>query len=98
MRRWSWGSVRLRRLDQIEHRLGQGAQEDVEDARFKSCHVSNPDNVNSDDGENDGDEDTQDGEEVNPGGGSSLGRDFLTDGVESRAANVFCPQDFQPAF
>ena len=86
------------RLDQIEHRLRQGAQEDVEDAHFKSCHISNPDNVNSDDGENDGDEDTQDGEEVNPGGRVSLGSDFLMDGVESGAANVFCPQDFQPAF
>ncbi len=86
------------RLDQIEHRLRQGAQEDVEDARFKGCHISNPDNVNSDDGENDDDEDTQDGEEVNPCGRASLGSDFLTDGVESEAANVFCPQDFQPAF
>ena len=68
LRRWSWGGVRLWRLDQIEHRLGQSAQEDVEDACFKSCHVLNPDNVNSDDGENDGDENTQDGKEVNPGG------------------------------
>ncbi len=56
------------RLDQIEHRLRQGAHEDVEDARFKSCHMSNPDDVNSGDGESDGDENTQDGEEVNPEG------------------------------
>ncbi len=86
------------RLDQIEHRLRQGAQEDVEDAHFKSCHVSNPDDVNSDNGKSDGDEDTQDGEEVNPDGRASLGSDLLTDGVESGAANVFCPQDFQPTF
>ncbi len=42
--------------------------EDVEDARFKGCQMSGPDDVNSGDGESDGDENTQDGEEVNPGG------------------------------
>ena len=66
MRRWGWGGVRLWRLDQIEHRLRQGPQEDVEDVRFKSCHISHPDNVNSGEGENDGNEDTQDGEEGKP--------------------------------
>ena len=86
------------RLDQIEHRLGQSAHKDVKDARFKSGQMSGPEDVNSGDGERDGDENTQDGEEVNPGGRVSLGSDFLMDGVESRAANIFCPQDFQPAF
>jgi hypothetical protein len=68
LRRGSRGGVRLWRLDQIEHRLGQSTQEDVEDVRFKSCQMSGPEDVNSGDGEGDGDEDAQDGEKVNPGG------------------------------
>ena len=58
----------------------------MENARFKSCQMSGPDDVNSDDGEGDGDEDTQDGEEVNPGRRTALSCDFLTDRMKSGAA------------
>ncbi len=68
MRRGSRGGIRLWRLNQVEDRLGQSAHEDVEDARFEGGQMSSPEDVNSGDGEGDGDKDTQDGEEVNPGG------------------------------
>jgi hypothetical protein len=60
--------------------------------------VSSPEDVTSGDGKDDGDKNTQDGKEVNPGRGASFGGDFLTKRMEGGASNVFCPQDFQPAF
>ncbi len=92
------GGIGLRRLNQVEDRLGQSAHEDVEDARFESGRISGPENVASGDGKNNGDKGTHEGKEVNPGRGAALGCNFLADGVEGRAANIFCPQDFQPAF
>jgi len=70
----------------------------VKNARFESGRISGPENVASGDGENNGDKGTHEGKEVNPCRGAALGCDFLADGVEGGAANVFCPQDFQPAF
>ncbi len=68
LRRGSRGSVRLWWLNQVEDWLGQSAHEDVKDARFEGGQMSSPEDVNSGDGEGDGDKDTQDGEEINPGG------------------------------
>ncbi len=68
LRRGNRGGVRLRRLNQVEDRLGQSAHEDVEDARFEGGQMSGPEDVNSGDGEGDGDKNTQNGKEVNPGG------------------------------
>ncbi len=68
MRRGSRSGVRLWRLNQVEDRLGQSAHEDVKDAHFEGGQMSNPEDVNSGDGKGDSDKDTQDGEEVNPGG------------------------------
>ena len=68
LRRGSWGGVGLWRLNQVENRLGQSAHEDVKDARFEGGRVSSPEDVTSGDGEDDGDKNAQDGEEVNPGG------------------------------
>ncbi len=98
MRRGNRGGIRLWWLNQVEDRLGQSAHEDVEDARFEGGQMSSPEDVNSGDGESDGDKDTQDGKEVDLGGGASLSGNFLTDRMESGATNVFCSQDFQPAF
>ncbi len=60
--------MRLWRLNQVEDWLGQSAHEDVKDARFEGGRMSSPEDVTSGDGENDGDKNAQDGEEVNPGG------------------------------
>ncbi len=66
--RGSRGGIGLWRLNQVEDRLGQSAHENVEDARFEGGQMSSPEDVNSGDREGDGNKDTQDGEEVHPGG------------------------------
>ena len=46
------GGIGLRRLNQIEDRLGQSAHEDVEDARFEGGRISGPEDVASGNGKN----------------------------------------------
>ncbi len=79
----------LRLEDEADDGFRESTHHDVYDSFLKSGKVVSVDNVGDDDSQDSSGKSTQDGEEINPGGGAFLDSDILTNRVEGGAANTF---------